>query len=227
MKPISDAAWVEAIGFLTGIGVPAAVLEKPAFQADCLRFLDLLLKKNEEVNLTGAKDLETLFWKHLVDSLAVLSVPNLGITADWGCGGGLPGIPIALARKHCGDSTPVYFVDSVAKKVRAVEEFCSALELTHTAGFVGRGEDLIRDGKLSGVNTVVMRAVAPAERAWKWVQPQIPHWLFLLGPRQREEWARELPKLAKKKMEASEERTFALPNNLGERCFLRVSKCST
>jgi 16S rRNA (guanine527-N7)-methyltransferase len=224
---VPSSAWNEAERFLRELGYTGGVLRQPEFRRDSQLFLEILLEKNRELNLTGAKDAETLFWKHLVDSLAILSVPELGITVDWGCGGGFPGIPLALARKHEGDTTPVYFVDSIAKKVRAVEDFCARLELPATKGFVGRGEDLIRAGNLHEVETVVMRAVAPAERAWKWVSPQIPNWLFFLGPRQREEWQRELPKLAKKKIKIRDEASFTLPHDLGQRCFLRVSKSST
>jgi 16S rRNA (guanine(527)-N(7))-methyltransferase RsmG len=224
---ISVESWKEAEEFLGSLGVSPNPAASASFRADAVRFLEILLAKNEELNLTGAKDIETLFWKHLVDSLSILAVPGLGVTADWGCGGGFPGIPLALARKHAGDSTAVYFVDSVAKKVRAVEEFCAVLGLDHTKGFVGRGEELVQKRALGEVDTIVMRAVAPAERAWKWVSPGVTNWLFLLGPRQREEWARELPKLAKKKMMVRDERAFALPHQLGERCFLRVSKSST
>lgn len=224
---IEKATWEEALAFLAGLGVAQNPLEDASFRQEAVQFLEILLEKNQELNLTGAKDLETLFWKHFLDSLAVLSIPNLGITADWGCGGGFPGIPLAMARRWAGDSTPVYFVDSIGKKVKAVEEFCERMHLDQTKGFVGRGEELIRDGKLKDVNTVVMRAVAPAERAWKWVTPHVPNWVFFLGPRQRDAWERELPKLAKKKIVISEERRFELPRNLGERCFLRLSKSST
>lgn len=224
---LPESAWEEAAAFLASMGYTGDVLSSGDFRAGATSYLELLLRKNEEVNLTGAKDLETLFWKHLVDSLAILTIPDLGITADWGCGGGLPGIPLALVRKHTGDDTPVYFLDSIAKKVRAVEEFCQVLDLKNTQGLVGRGEDLIRGGKLHVVKSVVMRAVAPAERAWKWVTPEIPNWVFFLGPRQREEWARELPKLARKKMAVGDEVTFALPHQLGDRCLMRISKRST
>jgi 16S rRNA G527 N7-methylase RsmG len=225
---LPESAWLEAEEFLRDLGCPGFPYGKAAFRDEAEKFLEILLAKNEELNLTGAKDVETLFWKHLVDSLAVLAMPDLGVTVDWGCGGGFPGIPLALARKHAGDSTPVWFVDSVGKKVRAVEEFCTELGLTaQTKGFVGRGEELIGSGTLRDVRTVMMRAVAPAERAGKWVDAAIPNWLYFLGPRQREEWTRELPKLERKKMKLRDERRFTLPRGLGQRCFLRVSKSST
>ena len=220
-------AWEEAAEFLFQIGCNGSALRDSAFWEEAQRFLGILLEKNQVLNLTGAKDLETLFWKHLVDSLTLLSFPDLGVVVDWGCGGGFPGVPLALARKYERDETPVFFVDSISKKVRAVEEFCQRLDLSLTQGFVGRGEVLIRSGQLRKAQAVVMRAVAPAERAHKWISPEIPNWIFFLGPKQRDDWERELPKLAQKKIIVRDERSFALPHDLGQRCLLRLSKSST
>lgn len=224
---VPTSHWEEASAFLKGLGYTGSVLESPEFRFQALEYLRLLLQKNQEVNLTGAKDLETAFWKHLVDSLSVLSMEPLGITADWGSGGGLPGIPLALARKNTGDDTSVLFVDSVGKKIRALEEFAAALELKNCQGFVGRGEELIRSGELKNVASVVMRAVAPPERAIPWLSSKIPNWIFFLGPSQREEWQKEIPGLRKKGLYFHSEKKFDLPRNLGERWLLRISKSST
>lgn len=224
---ISSSAWDEAETFIKGLGYEGDVLQKPEFRREALKYLELLLQKNQEVNLTGAKDLETAFWKHLVDSLSILSMQNLGITADWGSGGGLPGIPLALSRKYSSDKTPVIFVDSVGKKVRAVEEFASALQLDFCSGIIGRGEDLIRSGQLRQVHTVVMRAVAPPERSIHWISSSIPHWIFFLGPSQREAWQGEIPALSRKRLRIVDEKKFNLPQGLGERWLLRISKSST
>jgi 16S rRNA (guanine527-N7)-methyltransferase len=192
-----------------------------------MRFLELLLKKNEVVNLTAVRDLENAFWKHLADSLSVLCWEPLGALCDWGSGGGLPGIPLALVRKHRGDDSPVVFLDSVAKKIRAIEEFSGALGLRRVRHCVGRGEELIKTGQLADIQTVVMRAVAPPERAVHWLSPRIPHWIFFLGPSQRELWEKALPRLSSKGLAINAEKRFSLPRGQGERFLLRLSKCST
>lgn len=224
---ISSADWAEASAFIRGIGYRGNVLEDQNFQKQALDYLTLLLQKNQEVNLTGAKDLETAFWKHLVDSLALLSLEPLGPTVDWGSGGGLPGIPLALARKHSGDSSPVHFVDSVGKKINAVVEFASALELPFAHGHIGRGEELIRLGTLKTVQTVTMRAVAPADRAISWMTGSIPQWILFLGPNQVEDWKKMRNRLLRMGLHIHREEFFSLPRNLGERCLLRISKSST
>ncbi len=224
---ISSSDWAEAGAFIRELGYKGNVIESLEFRKQALDYLSHLLQKNQEVNLTGAKDLETAFWKHLVDSLALLALEPLGSLADWGSGGGLPGIPVALARKHSGDKTPVHFVDSVGKKIKAVEGFCAALELSETQGHIGRGEELIRKGALSGVQTVAMRAVAPADRAIAWLDKRIPQWLFFLGPNQLEDWKQMRSRLSRMGFQIHPELSFSLPRNLGERCLMRVSKSST
>jgi 16S rRNA (guanine(527)-N(7))-methyltransferase RsmG len=219
--------WAEALEFFGSIGAHNPVLSSPDFQKQSIQYLELLLQKNQEVNLTGAKDLSTAFWKHLVDSLALLSLGDLGTLVDWGSGGGLPGVPLALARKHSGDSRKVHFVDSVGKKIRAIEEFCVALELPNACGHIGRGELLLRSGSLGPVDTVVMRAVAPAERAYHWVSNHASQWILFLGPNQVQDWKAYGPRLLKAKMKIDDQKTFHLPRDLGERVLLRISKSST
>jgi len=71
----------------------------PAAQEKLLAFAALLGKWNKVYNLTALRDEEQVISNHLLDSLTVL--PHLGNVkrlADIGSGGGLPGIPLAIAR---------------------------------------------------------------------------------------------------------------------------------
>lgn len=81
-------------------GLAALGLElPPAAQEKLLAFAALLGKWNKVYNLTALRDEEQVISHHLLDSLAVL--PHLGgakRVADIGSGGGLPGIPLAIAR---------------------------------------------------------------------------------------------------------------------------------
>lgn len=224
---VSRADWADAVAFLTGLGLKAEVLERPEFQEQVLAFLNLLLQKNEVLNLTGAKDMETLFWKHFVDSLTLLYVEDLGAVVDWGSGGGFPAVPVALYRRYSGDRSPVHFLDSIGKKVRAVEEFCAALALSNALGHIGRGEELLKSRSLGRIDSIVMRAVAPASRAVKWIRPFGRQWILLLGPSQVDEWRSYSSELARSGMRITDEKKFLLPRGLGERSLLRISKCST
>lgn len=71
----------------------------PAAQEKLLAYAALLGKWNKVYNLTALRDEQQVVSHHLLDSLAVL--PHLGGAkrlADIGSGGGLPGIPLAIAR---------------------------------------------------------------------------------------------------------------------------------
>ena len=85
----------------------------PSAQEKLLAFAALLGKWNKVYNLTALRDAEQVVSHHLLDSLAVL--PHLGKAkrlADIGSGGGLPGIPLAIARPQL----PVARVESNQKK---------------------------------------------------------------------------------------------------------------
>ena len=85
----------------------------PAAQEKLLAFAALLGKWNKVYNLTALRDEAQVISHHLLDSLAVL--PHLGKAkrlADIGSGGGLPGIPLAIARPQL----PVALVESNQKK---------------------------------------------------------------------------------------------------------------
>lgn len=85
----------------------------PSAQERLLAFAALLGKWNRVYNLTALRDAEQVISHHLLDSLAVL--PHLGKAkrlADIGSGGGLPGIPLAIARPQL----PVALVESNQKK---------------------------------------------------------------------------------------------------------------
>lgn len=95
-------------------GIESLGLELPdAAQARLLAYAALLLKWNKVYNLTAIRDPGQALTHHLLDSLAVL--PHLdGIVtlADVGSGGGLPGIPLAIARPVLA----VTSIETVSKK---------------------------------------------------------------------------------------------------------------
>ena len=99
-------------------------------QADLLlKHLDLVIQKNKVMNLTRIVDTSDAVTKHIVDSL--LFVKALGEQVDQGkrfldlgTGAGFPGIPFGVVTGMRG-----LLVDSVGKKVTAVESFINELEL--------------------------------------------------------------------------------------------------
>lgn len=81
------------------------------------RYLELLDQWNKKINLTSIRDIEGIFYKHIIDSMALFkkgSKINLsGKVIDMGSGGGLPGIVL----KICCPEISLYSIDKVRKKI--------------------------------------------------------------------------------------------------------------
>ena len=87
-------------------------------QQQLLAFRDLLLKWNKTYNLTALRDPAQAISHHLLDSLAILPHIGDGALIDVGSGGGLPGIPLAIARPEL----QVCMVDTVQKKTTFLQQ---------------------------------------------------------------------------------------------------------
>jgi 16S rRNA (guanine527-N7)-methyltransferase len=94
-----------------------------------LAFLDLLLKWNKTYNLTALRDPEQAIAHHLLDSLAILPHVGAGPLLDVGSGGGLPGIPLAVARPEMA----VTLIDTVQKKTTFLQQAAIQLGLKNVA----------------------------------------------------------------------------------------------
>jgi len=111
---------------------------------------------NAKINVVSRKDIENLYLHHVLHSLAIAKVvqfrPNTHIL-DLGCGGGFPGIPLAIffpdARFH--------LVDSIGKKLKVAQAVAEAIQLHNVEFTHARGEDI----KEKDYDFVVSRAVMP------------------------------------------------------------------
>lgn len=123
----------------------------------CIEHLCYVEQVNHYINLTRISDMEEALVLHILDSL--LFLPYLraasGSFLDIGTGAGYPGIPLAL----CSSLTGV-LLDSVGKKVRAVQAFSNELGLSSVQIVHDRVEDYARSHRDS-YTYVVARAVAP------------------------------------------------------------------
>lgn len=104
-----------------------------------IEFLKALHAANQIQNLTAIRDPIEMTGKHLLDALSVLPFINTTTLIDVGSGGGVPGIPLLLA----GACTNVVLVDSVGKKMRAMNEIGQSLGIAeHLLAIHSRIEDL-------------------------------------------------------------------------------------
>ncbi len=114
-----------------------------------LAYVDLLAKWNRIYNLTAIREPERMVSYHLIDSLAVLPHLSAGTLVDVGSGGGLPGIPLAIARPELH----VTLNDSNHKKGAFMQQAVIELDLGNAEVHVGRAEqwqpDVLFDGAIS------------------------------------------------------------------------------
>lgn len=121
---------------------------------------------NERINVISRKDFDNFHVHHVLHSLAiakVFSFQNNSSIMDMGCGGGFPGIPLAIYFPN----VHFHLVDGIAKKIKVVKEVAKELSLKNVTAEQARVEN-IHHQKYSGV---VSRAVAPLKDLWKWSKP--------------------------------------------------------
>lgn len=121
------------------VGLAKLEIELPSTVQDrLLSYLDLLLKWNKTYNLTALRDPKQGLTHHLLDSLAILPWVGEASLLDVGSGGGLPGIPLALARPQLA----VTLVDAVQKKVSFLQQAAIELQLPNVQAVHARVENL-------------------------------------------------------------------------------------
>lgn len=101
-----------------------------------LDYLELLAKWNRTHNLTAIRDPMQAVTHHLLDSLAVLPELPAGALADVGSGGGMPGIPIAIAQP----ARNVTLNDASRKKGAFLRQAVIELKLPNARVHIGRVE---------------------------------------------------------------------------------------
>jgi 16S rRNA (guanine527-N7)-methyltransferase len=115
---------------LTELGQPLA----EAAQDKLIAYLELLAKWNKTYNLTAIRDPLQMISHHLLDSLAVRPHLPAGTLADVGSGGGLPGIPLAIAEP----ARRVTLNDANHKKAAFLQQAVIELKLANADVHTGR-----------------------------------------------------------------------------------------
>lgn len=129
--------------------------------------LESLYKEwNEKINVISRKDIDSLYEKHVLHSLAIAVLCSFDKGAqviDIGTGGGFPGIPLAIFFPE----VQFLLVDSIGKKIKVVQEVINAAGLKNVTAMHGRAEEI----KGRKFDYAVSRAVAPLGDLWKWINP--------------------------------------------------------
>ena len=144
---------------------------------------------SQRVNLVSKGDRSHLKSRHFLDSLSVLPyLPSIAHSLlDLGSGGGLPGIPIKIARPDIR----VTLLESGRMKGLFLQHVTKLLALEDLQVRRARAEDIFEEEDFVGYDVVVCRAVGALPLLWKLSGPLLNPTGFMLafkGPGAQKEW---------------------------------------
>lgn len=133
-------------------------------------YMKIFLEENSKVNLISKNDEKYLWEKHVFDSLAIenffekFDTSKIKTILDIGTGGGFPSIPIAITYPHL----KVTALDSIAKKIRAVQTIKDKLNIENLEPICTRVENL--DVKF---DMITSRAVSSLKNICEYALPKL------------------------------------------------------
>ena len=122
---------------------------------------------NLKINVVSRKDIEELYLRHVLHSLAIAKFISFSPGAqvlDVGTGGGFPGIPLAILFPE----TQFTLVDAIGKKIKVVQEVVDGLGLENVTAKHQRVEE-----DNNQYDFVVSRAVAAMPTFMRWIKGRI------------------------------------------------------
>ena len=132
------------------------------------QLFDIYKRINSQLNLISRKDFENFYLHHILHSLSIIKLnlfpeKNLKII-DLGTGGGIPGIPLSIFY----EKNNFILIDSIKKKINAVDEIIHELDLKNVRTINNRIEnlELIAD-------IIICRSVSSIKNILKWSKNSI------------------------------------------------------
>lgn len=122
---------------------------------------------NAKINVISRKDIDELYTKHVLHSLAIAKIQPFEpgtYVLDVGTGGGFPGIPLAILFPE----TRFYLIDVILKKINVVKAVIEVLELKNVKA------EQIRASEVKGdYDFIVSRAVTNMPDFVSWIKDKI------------------------------------------------------
>ncbi|PKG49899.1 MULTISPECIES: 16S rRNA (guanine(527)-N(7))-methyltransferase RsmG [Olleya] len=122
---------------------------------------------NLKINVVSRKDIDELYLRHVLHSLAIAKIVDFKAGSslmDVGTGGGFPGIPLAILYPEC----EFHLVDSINKKLNVVREVMAGLELQNVKVTHSRVEDIKET-----YDFIISRAVAAMPTFVHWIKGKV------------------------------------------------------
>lgn len=122
---------------------------------------------NAKINVISRKDIDELYTKHVLHSLAIAKIQPFEpgtYVLDVGTGGGFPGIPLAILFPE----TRFYLIDVILKKINVVKAVAEGLELKNVKAEQIRAENVKGD-----FDFIVSRAVTNMPDFVSWIKDKI------------------------------------------------------
>ncbi len=192
-----------------------------------LAYLQLVLKKNEVINLTAISNYQEAIIKHLYDSLLIIDQPQFQKASriiDIGSGAGIPTFPLAI----CFPEKEFVTLDATQKKINFQQAVSEQLALTNVTPIWGRAEELAHQREYRAqFELVIARAVAAMNVLLELTIPfvQISGFsMFYKGKGYQEEITASQKALKLLNCVYQNVSLTQLPNEQGERSLILVQK---
>lgn len=138
-----------------------------------VEYMDMILEKNQYINLTAVRDRDEALQKHIADSLSCDFMEEYEAAEnviDIGTGAGFPGVPLAIV----SPDKKFTLVDSLNKRLRIIDELTGELGIKNVTTVHGRAEDVGKSKEhREQYDICVSRAVASLDVLCEWCLPLV------------------------------------------------------
>lgn len=138
-----------------------------------VEYMDMILEKNQYINLTAVRDRDEALQKHIADSLSCDFMEEYEASEnviDIGTGAGFPGVPLAIV----SPDKKFTLVDSLNKRLRIIDELTGELGIKNITTVHGRAEDVGKSKEhREQYDICVSRAVASLDVLCEWCLPLV------------------------------------------------------